>query len=758
MLKNHKKIGIVFLSVFALLLCFAFQGHSPTSISQADVAKSFSFSLPNGFYDKDVTISMSLGSRSMSHLRIHYTLDGSTPDASSPLYTSALSFTCTPEMQAFTVKAVVCRQNEIVGGPYTATYFVGEEAASWTNTLVVSITTDEENLFSPETGILHPATDCGPTEEDWKWFEKQNCKQRGDEWIRQAHVDMFESNGANVISQEIGLCVDGDHGSMVHYPYSLKILAGEQYDKNHPTFNYPLFHYYNTRGTDFPHFQTFNNLVFRNGGNEYNAGTKDPEQKGTMLRWNIGSRLADEAGFFVAGARPAMVFLNGDFYAVTQLQDTYNFYNTGQRLNISKDRIELYKNTERACTQYGGYEDLYYSYPDLENSPIFEHTEDFNDTVSLRDMFLYYAFEVLVNNTDYPKKNYAIWRYNGAQDPGNPYTDGKYRFFINDLDCTYDFRYDDDLWVAYFENIKEDGSLMGTLVQLEAYQTQFINTLCDLMNSGLFSPEHLEEVIKEANNDFALAASAYYSPEDESQRQRNVALLKENAFDRLRVLRSYLQETFAPASPYALSVKAPAAGVKINWSTWEMVASDGDYLGTYYGDYPLRLSFEANEYQSFSHWLVNGKRVEETEIILDASLIENDRIEVELITLPVSREGLLISEVCANGSDSWIELYNPTRETIRLSDYALSNNIPTAFALTLPDVELAPAQVFLAGIDNSGLFRLENGKSLYLINSGSHAVVDSLTVPGMAALESYGRFGESNTLRYFINPTPGVPN
>lgn len=757
-MKKTYKLLLLLLSFICLFIVFRLEGSFPTLITSFNMDSAFSFSLENGFYAKDIQVALSLDSPHAEHFQIHYTQDGSLPDLSSPLYEKPLSFKSGKELQAITLKAVVSRNEKILGGPYTATYFVGNNAFSFTNALMVSITAEKEGLFSSETGILYPATDCGPTPEDWKWFETQNCKQRGDEWIRDAHVDIFEPDGSNVISQNIGLCVDGDHGSMTHYPYSLKILAGEEYDESAPAFAYDFFHYYNTRGTQFPHLQNFNNLVFRNGGNEYNAGVSDPAQRGTMLRWNIGSRLADEAGFLVAGARPALLFLNGEFYAATQLLDTYNYYNTGQRLELDKDYIELYKDSERSCTRQGGYEDLYYSYPDIENSPIFEKTEEFNETVSLDDMFLYYAFEVLVNNTDYPKKNYAIWRYLGAEDIANPYTDGKFRFFINDLDCIYDFRYDDDLWTAYFHNIKKDGTLMGSLMQVEEYRIHFLNILCDLMNSGLFSPEHLDTVINEANADFSLIGSSYYTPEDEAKRQQNVSFLKESAFFRLSEVYAFLKETFAPQYPYVLSVKAPAYGSLIHWSTWDMLPSDAAYAGTYYGDYPLTLSCKTNQYRQFSHWLVNGKKMDSEEITLDASLIQNGRIEIELVTKPKETEGLLISEVCADPKNTWIELYNPTASPITLSDYAFSNNVPKWLSFQLPNVVLKPGQIFLTGIDNNGRFQLETGKTIYLLSSSNNTVIDFFQVPNMAKTESYGRLGETDVFRYFATPTKGVPN
>lgn len=758
-MKHIKKV--LFFAAFLCLILYPlskFRLHS--LLFQHDIDSSFSFSADNGFYTEDLLVSMTLSNPLLSHMRIFYTLDGSTPDSSSTLYTEPLTFSSTSDIQSVNVRAVVCdNDGNIIGGPYNACYFIGQNANLWTDALVVSLTTEEEGLYSPETGILYPMASIGSSEEEWSWFKKQNCKQRGDDWIRNAHMEIFEPDGRNVVSQDVGLCVDGDHGSMVHYPYSLKVLAGTEYDSVHPSFTYDFFHYYNTRGTKFCHIQDFNNIVFRNGGNEYNAGAFDPEQKGTMLRWNIGSRLADEAGFMVAGARPAIIYLNGELYGVTQLQDTYNRHNTESKTRLNRDFLEIYKAAERACTQSGGYEDLYYSYPDIENSPILSEDMQklFEDTVSMEDMFSFYAYEVLVNNTDFPKKNYAIWRYCGTSEDDMPFSDGKYRFLINDLDCTYDFRYDDDLWVAYFSHIKEDGTVMGTLTQVDRYRDHFLNILCDLMNSGLFDREHLDQVINEANNEFNRIAGMYYTPEDEAQRQRNVNLLKETAFARKEELYAYIDETFSPKAPYELQVSCPGSGTMIKFSTTELTCKDGDFNGRYFGDYPMTLSCETNDYHDFTYWEINGEKVYEREVTLDSSLILDGKITVRLVTgQEASREGLLISEVYCEQGNNWIELYNPTDHPIHLGEYALTNSSPSILRFYLPDQELAPGEVFLAGIDEGGTVQIKTNTAVSLIRKGK--TIDSITIPVMAETESYGRFGETDAFRYYANPTPGAVN
>lgn len=762
MIIRHKKIILTVLS-FGLLVFFSLtQSPFQTKMRTSNVDSAFSFSLDNGFYENDIQVALSLPESYLKHMQIRYTLDGSTPDAASLLYEAPLAFHTEQTIQAITIKAVVCdRQDEIIGGPYTATYFIGKDIGAWpVNALIVSITADPDDLFSPEKGILYPMADCGPTAEDWELFKQQNCKQRGEDWIRSAHMDIFEPDGTNVISQNIGLCVDGDHGSMTHYPYSLKVLADRQYDDANPFFAYDFFHYYNTRGTVFPHIQCFNNMVFRNGGNEYNAGADVPEQRGTMLRWDVGSRLADEAGYMVAGSRPAMIFLNGTLYSVAQLQDTYNRSNTAVKTLLNKEELEIYKDSEKACTEQGGYLSLYYSYPEIASSPLRlpENQSLLEETVSMDDMFSYYAFELMVNNTDYPKKNYAIWRYNGEEEGETPYADGKYRFLINDLDCIWDFRYDDDLWTAYFGNVKEDGVLMASLIQIDAYRNRFLNAVCDLLNSGLFDREHLDTVITESNAAFSTIASCYYSPQDEAKRQQNVARLKESAFARKERVRAFIRDTFHPSAPYTLSVKAPETGAVIRFSTTTLTASDGDFTGTYYGDYPLTLSASCNDLQKFSHWKINGKRVDSPEVTLDAAWIQNGRITVALVTTPVpAPHGLLISELYSGPDGAWIELYNASGRKLEIGDYALSNQVPARYMkFNLPRHTLAPGETFVAGVDNTGIFRLEQGTTVYLTRGTT--VADCAKLPIMAATESYGRLGETNEWRYYVFPTKGTAN
>ena len=157
------------------------------------------------------------------------------------------------------------------------------------------------------------------------------------------------------------------------------------------------------------------------------------------------------------------------------------------------------------------------------------------------------------------------------------------------------------------------------------------------------------------------------------------------------------------------------------------------------------------------YWEINGEKVYEREITLDSSLIRDGKITVQLVTgQEDSREGLLISEVYCEQGNSWIEFYNPTDHPINLGEYALTNSSPSFLRFYLPDQELAPGEVFLAGIEENGTVRLKADASVSLIRKGK--MIDSITIPVMAETESYGRFGETDEFRYYANPTPGAVN
>ncbi len=140
---------------------------------------------------------------------------------------------------------------------------------------------------------------------------------------------------------------------------------------------------------------------------------------------------------------------------------------------------------------------------------------------------------------------------------------------------------------------------------------------------------------------------------------------------------------------------------------------------------------------------------------------------------------LVINEVlaatCANVLDDdgepadFIEIYNPSAETVPLSGWHLTDNAAEPTKWRFPDVELASGAylvVYASGKDRTTgplhtNFRLDHlGEYVGLIRPDEQTVSDEFApgFPQLRADVSYGRESVTWQYRYFSSPTPGGPN
>ncbi len=140
-------------------------------------------------------------------------------------------------------------------------------------------------------------------------------------------------------------------------------------------------------------------------------------------------------------------------------------------------------------------------------------------------------------------------------------------------------------------------------------------------------------------------------------------------------------------------------------------------------------------------------------------------------------EGLMISEVMSANlsylpgayktTADWLELYNPTNETLTLSDYCITDNADLLSKYRLPEQTLEPGGycvIFLSKDDENllkgyGVVPIglsSQGDRLYLTKDGT--VLDTCLVPELATDCSYGRGAGSAEMSHLEHPTPGEAN
>ncbi|HUN81240.1 MAG TPA: lamin tail domain-containing protein, partial [Phycisphaerae bacterium] len=115
----------------------------------------------------------------------------------------------------------------------------------------------------------------------------------------------------------------------------------------------------------------------------------------------------------------------------------------------------------------------------------------------------------------------------------------------------------------------------------------------------------------------------------------------------------------------------------------------------------------------------------------------------------------------------WIELYNPSAETIDLSGLYLTDNYSQPLKWPIPSgSQLCPGQWMLIWADNQPAqgplhtnFALSGAGGSVGLYSGSSVLIDYLNYPALGANFSYGRFPDGSLNRVqFETPTPSAAN
>ncbi len=552
------------------------------------------FSEEEAFQEEAFELTLRCG---LSGGTIRYTLDGSDPTMQSRIYEGPIPIEAGLPEKVTVVKAAVFQNGE-PGKICTQTYFVGKGVSELFDVMVVSLSADEKVLYDEETGIL------------------ANYGEEGEngEWDRPAYVEFYEPDGTRMLAQGTGIAISG-HGSREFAQKSFKLISDSVYDPEHPTFEYDFFE---TDMAGNEKGQSYNRLVLRNGGSDH---------EGTMLKWNVVSRLGKDSGMVCAGARPGILFLNGSYYGIIQLQEKYTRYNIAHAIGAQKDDIEKYEPNEINSARFGGY---YNQLRQDLNDP--ERMESLERQVDMTDMLKHYAVNLIMNNVDWPYHNFLSWKC--AETSSSAYGDGKVRFFLYDLDAVYQdttgYEVPDEFAYLMEEPVEDATDTLYLLMQSELYRTRFVNMVCDL-TATVYQEDHVLRLIEEEDEKLAGSMELYYTEEERMRQQTAVDRMKEAAEESGIRVHEGLQEYLKAADPYTLRLELPD-GIQVSFSEIRLKGGES-YTGTYYHNYPLTLTAEPENGQEFYGWLVNGEEVRTAELLLDESCTA-DEMYIQLITEP----------------------------------------------------------------------------------------------------------------------------
>ena len=420
----------------------------------AILAQKPNFSLKEGFYDQPVTLTIS----SPQNGTIRYTTNGSTPTLSSPIYTDAITID-----KSTSVRAISVINGKFKSEVVTKSYIIGERI----DIPVVSIAIDEKYLNDDTIGIYTVGTngkkikDCG--EENIP--PKANYAQK---WERPAHLTLFESNDTVVLSQDIGLKVAGEC-SRIYPQKSFQLKADDKYGKD--KFSYAIF-------KDKP-IKKYERLKLRNGGQDFIK---------THIRDALEQYIVkDELNVQYEAYRPALLFINGDFWGVYSLREKMGKEYFEE--NFEKKKVNLL--IDDRIVKEGSSSDYDELVDFLQNNSL-QSDENYNFVASKIDIDNYIDYmitNIYSANADWPGTNLVYWKPKKGG--------GKWRWVLHDMD--FGFACSSD-WGVEYDALKAATATNGDIWPNPQWSTLLFRKLLENRN---FKSKFTERFISKLDTTFA---------------------------------------------------------------------------------------------------------------------------------------------------------------------------------------------------------------------------------------------------------------
>lgn len=443
------------------------------------------FSHTPGFYNKGFSLEMT----STDGYELRYTLDGTIPDSTSPLYeeplpirtdratNNALSLvrTCKEEIwekpkgaihKHTTLRCAGFYKKERRTKVYTQTYFIDGFMARGYHLPVVSLVTDSLNLFQHDTGIYVPGAHFKSDNPDWSG----NFYQGGPEWERSVHIEYFENNGILGFSQDAGMRIHG--GRTRHYPQkTLRMYARSEYGTK--KFSYPL-----TPQKDENDYKRF---LMRTTMGSWNGHTVF---KDAFLHQTVRNMDLEYQDY-----RPVVVFINGEYWGLHTIRDRIDTRFLEYTTGVPEDSIDLIQGNYKLVS--AGTNTHYVAmlnFIDSNDLAIDSNYQYITTQMDLSNYIDYQIAEIFFANKDWPSNNVKMWR---PQRKG-----GKWRWIFYDLDASCgNFEYNmfehstlNDPDVSYPNNPRST-FLFRNLLRNQEFKRQFIVRFAEVLEEHLTVPE-----------------------------------------------------------------------------------------------------------------------------------------------------------------------------------------------------------------------------------------------------------------------------
>lgn len=445
------------------------------------------FSVSGGFYD-DVFALKLYNVNPQNH--IHYTVNGNSPTAQSPVYADSLwldesqysesdiyTIQITPDdlvyvpdsvQHCIVIRAAVFDENDsCVSRVITNSYFIHALGCDTHGLPAVSLCADSLDLFDYEQGIFVPGVYFDSLNPDWSG----NYYQSGMEWERLMNIEFYELDNTG-INQQAGLRTHGGNGRRFQQK-CVKIYAREEYGKKR--FKHKFFE---TIPLD-----NFKHLVLKPFVSSWNqSGVND----------HICNQIALQLNLETLASRPVVLYLNGEYWGIYYIHERPDERYLQDHFGIDIDDVNIMGNWVNVV-EHGSSESFIALSQWLETADL-TLPEDYayvESKIDIGNFIDYQIFELYSENADWPVNNMRCWQLD----------DGPWRWIFFDGDACL-------LWMTFnaFDNAVYMGSeiwpsstqstlFFRKLMENEDFKARFESRFLELLDSA-FSYSVIEPIFE----------------------------------------------------------------------------------------------------------------------------------------------------------------------------------------------------------------------------------------------------------------------
>jgi hypothetical protein len=568
------------------------------------------FSVEGGIYESGFSLTITSNIEGSS---IYYTMNGEEPNKRSLNYKEPIFID--KNNNATVIRAIVTKKGYQDSNIITHSYFVNEVMYQNKHIPIVSIVTDPYNLYDYKKGIYVSGRIYD------EWLEKNsevisnipaNYTQKGKDWERSAHVEIFGGDNITVMNQNIGIRISGGF-SRAKIIKSLSLYARKSYDDK-DFFLYDFSDNGNKTGR-----LSLSKLVLR---------TPSTDALGSFFRDDlIQGFITDDLNLDTQKSNTCIVFINGEYFGIQSIKEAYNKEYLSSYYNIPTSDVVILKNpTGTAGIEISdGFvgDEMHYNrmYQFIyENDMSIHSNYEYIKTLMDVDNFMEYnILQIYSANRDWPGNNVKVWRqraekYNETATYGR---DGRWRWLVFDLDYglglyskEHSIRYSFDM--LDFAT-KENGPIwpnppwstvmLRSLLKNNDFKLKFINKFADRLNT-IYSENNVLDEITRYKNIYANYVNEHIKrwnifKNDITLWESEIKILEEFALNRPWYVREQIIKYFNLTGLYQLNIEQNEGGiVKVN----SITINNKFWNGIYFKGIDIVLEAIPNEGYHFVIW------------------------------------------------------------------------------------------------------------------------------------------------------------